>query len=284
MARTQGTHLATILLATCLLAGCGGTPATTTEGTPETTLGGLPQASPTPPVEPSPTPTAIPSQSPDLASEAWEIIHVLGGDVPLYAPATFTYDCWPDSVRRCVRIETWEVGWDSRGKVIFAFDQPPGRESDPPASITKAQAAARAVAVLDALGVETGPPDQVGFDQGAWGAYWNREEDGVPVFLDGISVYLEPDGSFRQYTYSWHELAPKPDRILTADEALSKIASCHGTVGSASPCSKPTLEWYQVSDGPDPLRLSWVLSQGRLCMYAVDAGTGEVFDFCVGFV
>ena len=235
-------------------------------------------------------PTISPNPSPDRVSDARAIIKALGGD-PTGDARIGTEEFQAGLVWPSVTIDDgfaaqWLVAWSDDGQVAYVFNQAATVATPGPNPLTKAEAVAGAETVLKTLKVQTLGLPAASFDSiYGWSVNWSRTEDGVPVDMDYVAVYFNLSGQLTQYTRIWRHLAPKPSRILTAQQALAKVAVCKAGKKTASPCEKPRLEWFQTADGPEPLKLCWLFGAGRVGFewrsYAVDAGTGEVFDTSV---
>jgi hypothetical protein len=240
---------------------------------------------------PTPTPPAV---SQDRLDAAVRLIEALGGQVSVQDQWTSeefedggTFARYGQLVTNSFEDGTyatngrWTVAWNGDGILIDLFNRTAANASPAPAGkLTTAQAKARVLQDRDILGVTMGAPDEVTYEDSfpGWLAVWNRTIDGIPTLSgaapDGVQLVLNPDGSFREYTYQWSPAGDKPATTITKAQALAAA----GEMCAEGECSA-TLIWER-SSGSEPLRLIWEVhvTAAPCASVSLDAGTGEVID------
>jgi hypothetical protein len=274
-----GRGLAPAALITALIvAACGSTAST-------------PEVSPTPTPEPSPSPsvtlqpTPVPSADVAYEQQAIAIIEALGGTVPADEMATVTYgDSIAGAASVHVALGDWQMAWDGQNVLRHVFWEQYLAGATPPASalLDETQVRDRVDAIVAALDLSLGAPEELVAQEETWMAAWPRVEDEVPVEENGTRIWVNKDGTFLQYTYNWNELGPKPGSTISAEQAIEAVQDCGGETGPAATC-EADLVWHlpQTQPGDAPLILCWIVGpkggNGDWRVW-VDAGTGEIVD------
>ena len=227
----------------------------------------------------------------DPIAGARAVVEAVGGDAS--GPAYLTTDDYSGFIWPSVVIghspSGWRIDWGMDGKVAEVVNGAGFSATAAARSATKAEAIARARLIAQQLGIRlSATPDEASLDSNGWSVSWYREAAGYPVddyTVDGIFVFMNADGTLRQYTRMWRDLTPAPKRPITEEQALAATKSCQ-PAGKAA-CVVKGRVWYQsdVSNQLAPLRLGWKILLAKGCGgFIVDAETGRALEQeCIHF-